>query len=75
MVVGVLGAALPPTIDVPPGRTFVNVSELPDIRTGDGYNGGVFIHAPTNEARLLKVEANVQALTTEVAAIAPIKVP
>lgn len=48
VVVGVLGASTPPTIDVPPNRKFVDITNIPDVKGGEIYTpDGVFKQPPT----------------------------
>lgn len=66
VVRGVLSASTPPTIDIPPGRSFVDITEQPDIKGGELYDGTMFSPAPTPPsdmmARLSKAEADIRLL-------------
>lgn len=66
VVVGVLSAPTPPTIDIPQGQRFVDITEQPDIRGGESYDGVMFTAAPTPpsniEVRLAKAEADIRTL-------------
>lgn len=52
VVVGVLGASAPPTINVPLGTIFVDVTEVPDVQGGEGYDDktGLFIPPAMKDA-------------------------
>lgn len=67
VVVGVLGAASPPTLNVPRGRVFVDVTEVPEIQGGEQYDevSGLFV-APAKSlaARVTQIEADIASLKT-----------
>lgn len=66
VVVGVLGASTPPTTDIPIGRLFVDVTELPEIRGGESYDAtsGTFVSpvGPDVPSRLNKIESDIRTL-------------
>lgn len=69
VVVGVMSASSPPSIDVPTNRIFVNVQDLPDIKGGESYDPvtGVFSQpflSPNVISRLDKIESDVKDLKT-----------
>lgn len=41
-VIGVFAAPAPPTVNVPTGRTFVDITEHPAIQGGESYDGQMF---------------------------------
>lgn len=67
-VVGVLGSGTPPTFNVPVGRTYVDITEIPEIQGGELWDGSIFTSSVTPDitSRLTKVEAAVAALQTKV---------
>lgn len=65
VVVGVLGASTPPTIDIPVSRIYVDIQDLPAVRGGEFYDPatGIFSLAPTVlDQRLATLESDVKAL-------------
>lgn len=61
VVVGVLAASTPPTIDVPLNRVFVDITEIPDIKGGESYQNGVFSPAASDDLtkRVAAIEVRV----------------
>lgn len=65
VVVGILQADIPPTINIPRGRLFVHATDIPDVRGGETYDPatGIFSQPVVlTEARLVKLEADVETL-------------
>lgn len=58
IVTGIVVADTPPTIHIPAGRTYVDISDLPTIRGGESYDSehGVFGPIPTNTWPSLTLE-------------------
>lgn len=72
VVVGVLSASAPPTINVANSRLFVDITELPDVQGGESHDGFMFLPtkaAPDLIARLSKVEADVAVLKAKILGI------
>lgn len=70
MVVGILAGSQPPTIDVPPGRIYVDVTDHPAIQGGESYDGELFIpQSRTMSTQLAQVKANLQAVADKVGVI------
>lgn len=60
VVVGVLNGEHPPTIDVPKGVTYENVTDLAHVQGGESFVPALgFMPAPALSARLDKIEADV----------------
>lgn len=63
-VVGVLGCSTPPTFNVPVGRSYVDITEIPEIQGGELWDGNIFSSPATPDitTRLAKVEQAVAVL-------------